>query len=371
MPLERTLKMRMLFSGKITNSIITFLQSQGVEASEFYDLTDMPVEFLKDPTCWLEAKKTEVLLEHLEGWAGLRLNLENPSEKIGHAAKDLNAWGVLDSVLRMIEKPQDIFLQPQRFLSYFISPAPPIANIIRGENSVSFDLPISYEEYPYVASYIRAAIETVPLFMGSQMAEAEWKQNRVSVRWDQSQSILDDSHVERRQMAPEVMQSLISTLEKTEQALLQKTRELEKIKQENTLAAQSVVGALEPLAQLVQLQKQQQKFQQQVLKLQDYFTRSQQLVTLLVGQDRLTPQVREAMRRVNWEAVQKSFSEVTQGLLSDPDAEAVTDGESSLNEESSEMTMDTQKMELEYGEQMSNHKSPRTRDSGQSWLPHS
>jgi hypothetical protein len=330
------------FSGKITNSVITFLQTQGVEVSQFYELTDVHVEFLKDPTCWLEAKKTEALLGQLESWAMVNLNLENPIEKIGHSAKELCAWGVLDSVLRMIERPQDIFLQPQRFISYFISPAPPIANIQRGESSVSFDLPISFEEYPHVASYIRAAIEAIPQFMGAQMAEAQWKQNRVTVSWSQTQSQMTDELVERRQMAPDVMQNLILTLEKTELALLEKTRELDKIKEENALAAQSQVAQLTEIAHIHNMTP---GLQQQILRLQDYFTRSQQLITLLVGQNRLSPQVREAMRRVNWETVQKSFSEVTQELLS----------------------------EIENGptEQNTNHQSSRTTDSGQSWLSHS
>jgi len=352
------------FSGKITNSVITFLQSRGVEASEFYDLTDMPVEFLKDPTGWLEAKKTEQLLQQLEGWATRQLNIENPIEQIGHAAKDLKAWGVLDSVLRMIEKPQDIFLQPQRFISYFVSPAPPIANIKRSENAVTFDLPISYEEYPYVASYIRAAVEAIPLFMGAQMAEASWKQNRVQISWAQAQATLDGQQIDRRQLAPEVMQSLMSTLEKTEQALLEKTRELEVIKHENTLAAQSSVGAV---PELKKFQEQYQNFQQQVLKLQDYFTRSQQLITLLVGQDRLSPQVREAMRRVNWEHVQKSFSDVTQHLLTGLDQPA--DTTNMKHDISSNIAANITFTEHPY--EQSNQQNSRPRDSRQSWLPYS
>ncbi len=76
----------MQFSGKITNSVITFLQQQGVEASQFYELTDMPVEFLKDPTCWLEAKKTEALLGQLESWA-----MVFSPFKASRATLDLNA----------------------------------------------------------------------------------------------------------------------------------------------------------------------------------------------------------------------------------------------------------------------------------------
>jgi hypothetical protein len=300
------------FSGKISNSFLTFLQNRGAERGEFYELTDLPMEFLKDPTSWLDVHKLEVLLDQIERWCVIELNIENPVQYIGHQAKELKAWGVLDSVLSMIEKPQDIFMQPQRFISYFISPAPPIANIQRGPSMVSFELPISFEEYPHVATYLRAAIEAIPLYMGQQMAEVQWHQNRLTVNWEVAQAAFGDGNLERRQMAPEIVQNLISNLEKTERALLEKTREIEKIKSENLLAARSQPQAIEDLALF---QKKTGHFEQQILRLQDYFTRSQQLITLLVGQDRLSGQVREAMRRVNWEHVQTSFPQVTQELL--------------------------------------------------------
>jgi len=38
---------------------------------------------------------------------------------VGHECHELRAWGVLDSVIRMMQKPQDLFLQPHRFLKLF------------------------------------------------------------------------------------------------------------------------------------------------------------------------------------------------------------------------------------------------------------
>ncbi len=337
----------MNFSGKITNSTILFLQAQGIELSEICEAADMPSEFLKDPTSWLDARKVENFLAQAENFAVMRLGVDRMFERVGHAATDLKAWGVLDSVLRMIEKPNDIFLQPQRFISYFISPAPPIANIKRHLNAVTFDIPISFEEFPCVATYLRAAIEAVPLFMGAQMAEASWQTNCLSICWDQSQSLLLDEHsIHRRYMAPEVMQTLVATLEKTEQKLVEKTRELEKIKNENALAAQSQVPQID---EFTRFRKQYADFQQQVLRLQDYFTRSQQLITLLIGQDRMSSQVREAMKRVNWDKVQQNFPKVTQQILDRLDNKPIDGAETDHAE---------------------NYQSPRERDSRQPWLPH-
>lgn len=49
-----------------------------------------------------------------------------------------------------------------------------------------------------------------------------------------------------------------------------------------------------------------------MMRLSDYLVRSQQLVTLLVGQDRLNRQVQEAMRRVDWDYVKTQSSHVAQ-----------------------------------------------------------
>lgn len=349
----------MNFSGKITNSIITYLQAQGIELSEICEATDMPSEFLKDPTSWLDARKIETFLEQVDKLCVMRLGVDRLFERVGHSATDLKAWGTLDSVLRMIEKPNDIFLQPQRFISYFISPAPPIANIKRHLNSVMFDIPISFEEFPNMATYLRAAIEAVPLFMGAQMAEAVWRQNCLSISWDQSQSLLDDQSMKRRHMAPEVMQSLVTTLEKTELALVQRTRELEKIKAENALAAQSKVPQTDEFGKF---RKQYADFQQQVMRLQDYFTRSQQLITLLVGQDRMDAQVREAMKRVHWEAVKEAFPKVTQSLLDHLEGKP-----------SAKMTdekMDEKMIDELENINAENYKNSGEGDSRQPWLPH-
>src|SRR5690606_20860210 len=47
-----------------------------------------------------------------------------------------------------------------------------------------------------------------------------------------------------------------------------------------------------------------------MMRINDYFIRAQQLITILIGQDRLTPSVQEAMRRMDWNIVQKDFPEI-------------------------------------------------------------
>lgn len=328
--------------------MVSFLQHKGVELSELYDLTDLPAELLKDPTCWLPAAKLEQFLVNLDDRHHEVADGDSLLEKVGHSAHELKAWGVLDSVLRMLDSPVDIFTQPQRFISYFVSPSPPIGNFKKLEKGVQFDLPISHDEYPATVIYLKAAFEALPLFMGSEMAHVTWEQTRIQILWQPSQVTFDSGEVTARQMAPEFMSSIIATLEKTEKALATKTKELEKIKTENKKASQSKTSDLE---HWFRLYRNLNRYAQEVHKLQDYFIRSQQLVTLLVGQDRMSPQVKEAMKRVNWDSIQKSYPEVVQGLIKQLEDEKKYFNPENLNAK--------------------NQQGSRPRDPGQPWLSNS
>jgi hypothetical protein len=79
----------------------------------------------------------------------------------GHSTPKKKVWGVLDSVLRMMPRPQEIFQQPEKFLGYFISPEPPVENIVRTENGISFDIPLPAEQYPLVTTYLKSAFEAL------------------------------------------------------------------------------------------------------------------------------------------------------------------------------------------------------------------
>ena len=99
---------------------------------------------MNDPTSWIPAADVESFL------AGVYKTFSHQDPELikhmGQRSAELRGWGVLDSVLRMIQRPQDIFAHPQRLISYFISPAPPIGNMIRESELVRFDLPISDNE---------------------------------------------------------------------------------------------------------------------------------------------------------------------------------------------------------------------------------
>lgn len=337
----------MLFSGKITHSVHNYLTQKGVEPSEIYQITDLSDEFLKDPTAWLDVAKVEEFLANVDSKYSTLLNDQNLIASIGHESKELKSWGVLDSVLRMIENPQSLFTQPQRIVSYFISPAPPIANLKKTPETVSFDLPITFQEYPCVCSYLVAAVESLPRFFGGDFADAKWEGTKLTISWAEQQASFTSGEVQNRVLAPQFMEDLMDTLEKTEKALEEKSRELDSIKKQNSEAAQSQTQDLE---KWFRIYRSFNRYSQEVARLRDYFTRSQQLITLLVGQERSNPQVKAAMKRMNWENVKSQFPEVVDSLLNDFEME-----QKGLNPEA---------------KHVQNKKDLFTTDSGQSWLTH-
>ena len=309
----------MLFSCKITHSVLSYLERRGEDLEALNDKCDWPSEFLRDPSSWLEAEKMENLLKLIEIEYG-----QNPHDSgtddllvvgVGHQSKDLRSWGVLDSVLRMVQTPKDLFAQPERLLSYFISPAPPVGEIRRQTDSVGFVLPVSEMQFPLVTSYLRAALEALPTYISKPMATVTWENSRVVISWSESQVSLFGSEASSElSLHPELVRNILHNLESSQKQLEEMKRELiakdEEIAALKSLsvAAPAVVGAVEGAASpAVALSADNHDRLAEALhglfRLGDYVARGQQLITLLIGQGRGNSQVREAMRRVDWDFV--------------------------------------------------------------------
>ncbi|RYZ74701.1 MAG: hypothetical protein EOP05_09040 [Proteobacteria bacterium] len=240
--------------------------------------------------------------------------------EVGHQSKDLRAWGVLDSVLRMVQAPNDLFAQSERFLSYFISPAPPIGEVKRTSDSVSFVLPISEERYPYVTSFLCAAFEALPTYINKPMASVTWENSCVTIKWSEAQeSLFNEVENAELSLHPELVSSILSNLESSQKELeetkirlIESERELDRLRANGGGASYVArqAGQIVPLAgsMLSSLANSTElKTEHSVstalhdlYRLGDYFARGQQLVTMLIAQGRQTPQVKEAMRRVDW-----------------------------------------------------------------------
>lgn len=288
-----------------------------------YGLTDLNMEFVRDPSCWLEAEKLEAFLCKLDQTYGLQFS-ESLVTKVGHDCNRLRSWGVLDSVLRMMQKPQDIFCQPERFMSYFISPEPPIGNLKVTSVSVTFDFPISSFEFPYVTEYIKAAIEGLPQYLGKQNALVEWDDCRIHISWSAAQVNLLDDEILGKTLKPELLQSMVASLEDLQHQIERKNEELKYRDQEiNRLKADIKNLLSTPITRRFRLPQQvgqnlpeevekiASEVKNEIFKLSDYIARAEQLVTLLTGKTRLNNQIKTAMRRVGWDQVLQGKTHAT------------------------------------------------------------
>lgn len=321
----------MYFSGKISNSIISFLDKSGVDLDSIYELTDLSLEFVRDPSSWLEAKKLEEFMHQLDLKFSSLVDDESFYTKIGSNSYELKSWGVLDSVLRMVQRPEDIYSQPQRFISYFVSPAPPIGNVQKIEEGIGFELPISSQEFPYVSEYLTAALASLPQFVGKPSAQVSWQQTQIKITWNKKQTDLLADVDLRPHHSPELVQSLIQNFEALQKQNDKLKKDLTKVTEENyqlkaeldlllqsprnvdTLAEKK--GVYVKPQQLQPIEQLKNKF----LKMNDYFLRASQLVVLLVGQGRKDQQVTKAMKKVNWDSVNEHQKQLADEFLNEVD----------------------------------------------------
>lgn len=314
----------MHFSCKISNSVLTILEQQGEDLSPLQEQTHLSVELLRDPSYWVSAPDMESFLELVQRL--FSIDEGNILQRAGHEGPQLRAWGVLDSVLKMMPKPQEIFNQPEQFLSYFISPKPPVENLERVENSISFDLPLPAEQYPLVTVYLKAAFEALPGYVGQPPAVCEWEGIRIKLNWSAQQESIFTQDV-GHQVSPALFQSLIEDLQKTQREredlqkyvsdLEQKMRAYEKQKvlqvagvspNENLDAKDSLIPHEGNLSHLnFATESPGYTLNQNLARLHDYMVRAQQLITMLAAQGKMTPAVKEAMRRVDWEFVKTQY----------------------------------------------------------------
>jgi hypothetical protein len=300
-------------SGKVTHSVYHFIIRNTSDIEGLYELTEIPTQLLKDPTSWINARDVETFLEAVDKKYSF-LSPERPlMTTIGHSCSDLRAWGALDSVLKMMQDPQDVFGHPQRFLSYFISPAPPIANVKRGSDSVGFDLPLSPEESPFFTEFLVASFEGMPQYSGKQLAQVTWENTRIEINWSAAQEALFSASSSQVNIKPELIRSLIQYLEEAQTQIEEKKRELLAKDQQIERLMQSQLAATRGMSDEQQVVL--ENVRSQFYRLFDYMGRASQLVTLLVRQDRKDRQVQEAMKRVDWDAITHQLPEIKMQIL--------------------------------------------------------
>jgi len=297
---------------------LNYLERNGEDTSLLLQSTTLPEEFLKDPSYWMPAQDMEKFLE-IAAQMPTQKQEENLLQKIGHQTPDLRSWGVLDSVLRMMPSPQEILAKPSRFLSYFISPEPPVDNILRTDCSLQLDLPVPSDQFPYVTEYLKAGFESLPVFMGKGLSSCTWQGMRLSFDWQAKQNVMFDTEETGRQLSPELLRSIVSQLEKHQLELQQKNAELEARNQQLKNAYENLEKELKSsrtLDDVVQNPIQNYDFidegslavlKNQFSRLGDYMVRAQQLVAVLTSMNKQNSAAKEAMKRIDWDYVQKNF----------------------------------------------------------------
>lgn len=303
----------MHFSCKITNAILTHLESEKVDLSAYFSETEIPWELLRDSSYWMQAPDMEAFLE--------RLSLKNETLiKAGHRTPKNRVWGVLDSVLRMMPQPQEIFQQPEKFLSYFISPEPPIENLERQPSGLSFNIPLPAEQYPLVTSYLKAAFESLPTYVGQSYAQCEWSDINLKIEWPSAQqSILTEENSERN-ISPQLMQDVIRQLQQSSGELEEKNRELQRRNEELLRLAnqnqnenknkKSREVIQQDFSQFEFMRKPVHQVAQNLSRLHDYMVRAHQLVTLLTAGQKQSPGIKQAFHRVDWEIVKDQYPQL-------------------------------------------------------------
>ncbi len=304
----------MNFSCKITHAILTQLESEKIDLSAYFSDSEIPWEKLRDSSLWMRAPDMEAFLNRI-------VQKNDVVIRAGHQTSKNKVWGVLDSVLRMMPRPQEIFLQPETFLGYFISPEPPIENIQRTDLGIAFDIPLPSEQYPLVTTYLKAAFEALPQYVGMPMGEARWNFLRFEMDWPKEQNVIfkNESH----QISPQLMQDIISQLQDSSRDLEEKNRDLLRRNEELIkLTQNNKKSESTPIVQQQQIELFKNDFEfdfmnnpkhqvaQNLSKLHDYMVRAHQLVVLLTAGQKQSPGIKQAFHKVDWEIVRSQYPQI-------------------------------------------------------------
>lgn len=300
----------MHFSSKISHSVLTYLEDEGEDLTGLMDVLGSHFELMRDPSGWATAPEMEFFLEKI---TQIYPQHHEVLKLAGHKQPLLHAWGVLDSVLKMMTKPQEIFVQPQRFMSYFVSPEPPLENVFRTDEGISFDWPLPGDQYPHVTTYLKAAFEALPTYMGQGLGVCTWDNIRLELKWPVKSSTLfaeDLGH----QISPQLLQKVVEELQKSQRELEEKNRELQRKNEELLQYTHNLNQVVPVAASTPRFQDLSSdptfpghKLSQNIARLHDYLVRSQQLITMILAENKANAAVKEAMRRMDWDYVKAQY----------------------------------------------------------------
>lgn len=268
-------------SAKITKSIYMELESQGHVAGDFLEEAGLSSQVALDSERWIPFDQVEYFLEVV-----MKNVPDFIPKNMALKAMDNRSWGLLDQVLRILQKPEEIYQDPMMFLSYFIKPLNGFKWIDRGEKHSSFETSLSSEEHPLITNYLKGALEVVSHYICGEAAQANWLGTQVSIDWSTHQ----DSFFKEREPAnfkPEIYKEAVGIIQ-------QQQTELQAFKE---LSNQKAFQTADTAAREKELTK-------DLKVLEDYFLRARQLVSLLKADSGKKKWFKDAVKRLNWEELQ-------------------------------------------------------------------
>ena len=253
------------------------LESQGHVAGEFLEQAGLSTQLALDPERWIPFDQVEYFLEIV-----MKNVPDFIPKNIALKAMESRSWGLLDQVLRILQKPEEIYLDPMMFLSYFIKPLSGFKWLNRADKHSVFETSLSSEEHPLVTNYLKGALEVVSHYVSGESAQADWFGTQVSIDWSSNQ----DSFFTEREPAnfkPEIYKEAVGIIR-------QQQTEIEAFKAlSNQGKSQNPNTAL--LAKDLKV-------------LEDYFLRARQLVALLKADSGKKKWFQDAIKRLNWDELQ-------------------------------------------------------------------
>ena len=156
----------MYFSGKISNSFFAFLNRCEFDISQFYEMTPLQTDFLKDPHSWMEARQVELLLNNMQKAFQYQFMDKDLVTTVGHNSASLKSWGGLGDFLKMFESPDEIHEKLEVFFSYFVTPGFKITHKKQSAYEFSFRTNFKERVYPTVKHYLEAVFRGASFIYG-------------------------------------------------------------------------------------------------------------------------------------------------------------------------------------------------------------
>ncbi|MCY4322011.1 MAG: phosphopyruvate hydratase [Bdellovibrionaceae bacterium] len=179
----------MYLSGKITNSFFTFLNRYELDTSQFFEMTALEIDFIRDPYSLMSAEQVELLLRNIQRAYQQRFIDKDLVTTVGHNAPHLKSWGGLESSLTFFDNLQSLYEKIDKFFSFFVSPPLLIYNKESTKDYFSFQTDFNKDKYPTVKDYFLSILETLPVFLGKDQTEAQWIGDQIKIYYNQEENL--------------------------------------------------------------------------------------------------------------------------------------------------------------------------------------